>query len=63
MISQTCFTSEWINAKRTEMLAADPGIMEKSIHALALLSHLAESGLPFVFKGGTSFVPRRIVWT
>ena len=30
--------------------------MEKCIHALQLLGLLAESGLPFVFKGGTSMV-------
>ena len=43
----------------------DPGILEKAVHALALLGHLADSGLPFVFKGGTSLLlhlprPRRL---
>lgn len=46
-------------------LRTDPGILEKAVHALALLGHLAEAGLPFVFKGGTSLLlhlpqPRRL---
>ena len=46
-------------------LRADSGILERTVFALALLGHLAESGLPFVFKGGTSLLlhlprPRRL---
>lgn len=49
----------------SQTLRVDPGILEKAVHALALLGHLAESGLPFVFKGGTSLLlhlpqPRRL---
>lgn len=40
----------------SQSLGVDRGILEKAIHALALLGHLAESGLPFVFKGGTSLL-------
>ena len=56
MISPNCFTNDWISAKKDEIGAVDPGILEKSIHALALLDHLAGSGLDFVFKGGTSLL-------
>jgi hypothetical protein len=31
-------------------------LLEKCIHALALLGHLSESGLDFLFKGGTSML-------
>lgn len=56
MIHEKCFARDWILTKKQELAAADPGLLEKSIHALALLGHLKESGLPFVFKGGTSLL-------
>ena len=31
-------------------------VLERSLYALTLLAHLADSGLPFVFKGGTSLL-------
>jgi hypothetical protein len=33
-----------------------PDILEKCVHALTLLGYLVESGLPFLFKGGTSLL-------
>ena len=56
MINEKCFSTEWINEKKQSLASIDPGILEKSIVALALLGHLAESGLAFVFKGGTSLL-------
>ena len=56
MISPKCFSAEWIQQKRKELAANDPFILERSIHALALLGHLAATDLPFVFKGGTSLL-------
>lgn len=56
MLSSRCFTSEWIKQKQKDLLIKSPGILEKSIHAFALLAHLSESGLPFIFKGGTSLL-------
>jgi hypothetical protein len=38
------------------MGSCDPGILETSIYALTLLGRLAESGLTFLFKGGTSLL-------
>jgi hypothetical protein len=56
MIVEKCFTSDWITEQRSKGLSANRPIIEKSIRALALLSHLAEAGLDFVFKGGTSLL-------
>lgn len=54
MIKSECFSEAYIRRKVNELRANDPLLLEKSIHAFALLGHLADSGLPFVFKGGTS---------
>lgn len=56
MFPAEAFTRVWINAKRRELGGCDPAILEKCVHALTLLGHLAESGLPFLFKGGTSLL-------
>ena len=56
MIADQCFTKEWVIRKRGEMGRVDPALLEKSIHALALLCALGESCVPFVFKGGTSMI-------
>ncbi len=56
MIANKCFTKEWVAGKRSEMGGVDPVLLEKSIHALALLCALSESSIPFVFKGGTSMI-------
>lgn len=55
MIEEICFTPEWLDQKRRQ-LKTDPGMLERALHAFALLGHLAESGLDFVFKGGTSLL-------
>ena len=56
MIQQRCFDRTWISAQKDELRLRDPGMLEKCIHALQLLGLLADSGIPFVFKGGTSMV-------
>jgi hypothetical protein len=56
MIRSSCFEREWIDAKQTELRLRDPGLLEKCVYALQLLGILAESNIPFVFKGGTSMV-------
>ena len=53
MIKTECFSEAYIRRKARELRANDHLLLEKSIHAFALLGHLADSGLPFVFKGGT----------
>lgn len=34
----------------------DPGLIERTLYAFGLLEALAKVGLPFTFKGGTSFL-------
>ena len=56
MIAEICFTADWLEKKRKELKGVDPGLLERALHAFALLGHLAESDLKFVFKGGTSLL-------
>lgn len=56
MIAEICFTADWLNKKRKELKGVDPSLLERALHAFALLGHLAESDLKFVFKGGTSLL-------
>jgi hypothetical protein len=56
MIAEICFTADWLGKKRKELRGVDPGLLERALHAFALLGHLAESNLKFVFKGGTSLL-------
>jgi Nucleotidyl transferase AbiEii toxin, Type IV TA system len=58
MIATHCFTKDWQNAKRQELGGCDPVLLEKTIHAFALLDALSAQGLPFVFKRGTSLLLR-----
>lgn len=50
------YTSTWLGAQPKALGKCDPAILEKCIYALTLLGHLADSGLPFLFKGGTSLL-------
>ncbi len=53
MIDKTSFSPEWINDACERHAVTDPKVLERVIHAFALLEMLADSGLDFVFKGGT----------
>lgn len=53
ILQEKCFTREWLDAQQTQMQRVDPGLLEKSIHALELVGLLAKKELPFSFKGGT----------
>jgi len=39
MIEKICFTAEWLEQKR-RALKTDPGLLERALHAFALLGHL-----------------------
>ncbi len=41
MIDQKCFSKEWITQKADELGYPDKNLLEKSIHAFALLDMLA----------------------
>ncbi len=56
MLTPRCLKPDWILGKANELKPVDPLLLEKCIHALALLGHLAESGLDFLFKGGSSML-------
>ena len=58
MISRECFERQWVLKQASEIGCRNPVMLEKTIVALQLLGHLAESGLPIQFKGGTSLLLR-----
>lgn len=58
-------TAEWLERQRLALGRCDPNILEKCVLALTLLGRLVETGLPILFKGGTSLLlhlpePRRL---
>lgn len=58
MIQPNTFNQKWLThfRQQKEFAKVDPAIVEKMIYAFALLELLANSGLKFIFKGGTSLV-------
>ena len=54
-IKNSCFNADWIKTKKEE-LSGDPVLIEKTIHAFALLGYLVQTETDFVFKGGTSLL-------
>ena len=58
MISEKCFTVEWLESfkKQKKHKLIQTNILEKMIYALHLLEQLKNNSLEFVFKGGTSLV-------
>src|SRR2546422_6491913 len=58
MLHPQCFTKEWLKLQAEAVGSKNRVMLEKAIVALQLLGHLAESGLPIQFKGGTSLLLR-----
>jgi len=56
MISKECFGKEYIQRHRESVDGGGLDIIDRAIHALALLEHLAGTDLRFIFKGGTSLL-------
>jgi len=56
MISERSLTIEWLETVSSRSNKADKILIEKVIRALLLLEGLAESGISFVFKGGTALM-------
>ena len=56
MISEKTLNLDWINTVSDKNRKADKILNEKVIRALLLLEGLAESGLDFIFKGGTALM-------
>ena len=55
LVKSECFTAEWINRKKNET-SGNSVLIEKTIHAFALLGYLVQLEPDFVFKGGTSLL-------
>ena len=55
MILKECFTDEFISS-HTGNNIGKKRIYEKLVHAFYLLEKVANTDLPFVFKGGTSLM-------
>lgn len=55
VIQRSSFDHEWIDSVREEF-GGDSYVIEKAIHAFALLEQLCLANLDFVFKGGTSLL-------
>jgi len=53
MFPKHAFEQDWLKRQAKVMGGCAPQILERCVHALTLLGHLQESGLPFVFRGGT----------
>ena len=56
MFSADSYTSPWLARQARALGGCQPDLLERCVHALTLLRHLSETGLPFVFKGGTSLL-------
>jgi hypothetical protein len=58
MILSESFSREWINQFRNwkEFSKINPPVLEKMIHALALVQALKLAGMHFTFKGGSSLI-------
>jgi len=56
MFPDSIYARDWAEQTRRKLGNCDPGLLEKCVRALTLLGHLADSGLPFLFKGGTSIL-------
>ena len=55
MIDKVSLSADWLNSKQAEY-KKDPSLIESMIHALYLLEQLKQTGLKFIFKGGTSLI-------
>lgn len=55
MINDVSFTKEWIDSfiNPGARKKIQPDLLEKMIHALALLENLAQNDVDYIFKGGT----------
>jgi hypothetical protein len=56
MFPPAVYTRAWSEEQSRQLGRCDPGLLEKCVYALTLLGYLSDSGLPFLFKGGTSLL-------
>ena len=56
MISEKCFDRDYLETQQALFERGDLNLLDKCIHALALLCNLTQTGMPFLFKGGSSLL-------
>lgn len=56
MFPADTYSGSWLTKQARTLGGCQPDLLERCVHALTLLRHLSETGLPFVFKGGTSLL-------
>ena len=56
MIDKITYTKDWIDSISKQNRNTDKILVEKVIRALTLLTELEQSGLKFIFKGGTALM-------
>lgn len=56
MITEKSLTADWYQEINERYGNLDRNLFDKVTHAFYLLEMLAESSLPFIFKGGTSLL-------
>jgi hypothetical protein len=56
MFPSSAFQETWLRRQAKVLGGCAPQILEKTLHALTLLGHLQEIGLPLTFRGGTSLL-------
>jgi hypothetical protein len=56
MFPSSHYGDEWLTRQAREIGGCNADLLERSVHALTLLGHVAGTGLPFIFKGGTSLL-------
>ena len=56
MISKDSYSKQWIEQKIKEFPKKSPELIERVIMAFSLVERLQQSGLSFIFKGGTSLL-------
>ena len=60
MIGKDSFTLMWLQDLRKKVgRRTDPKLLEKVIHALALLERIQAKGFELIFKGGTLSIDDR----
>ena len=57
-IERKCLARRWILAKAAQLAPVEPIQLERCILAFELLGRIADSGIPFIFKGGTAVLLR-----
>lgn len=53
VVPAAAFEAAWLRKEAKRLNRCDPQLLERCVHALALLGHLQNAGIPLIFRGGT----------